>query len=64
MVGGGGCLKDLSPQVFHIRERAEIVGRGRAGLDGKGWHGAGIRHSVAGSGEQATSSHATAPDGG
>ena len=31
---------------------------------GQGWHGAGIRHSVAGSGEQATSSHATAPDGG
>ena len=37
-------------------------GRGRAGLDGKGWHGAGIQHSVAGSGERATSLHATVPD--
>ena len=39
----------------HVREKAEIGGRVRTGLDGKGWHGAGIRHSVAGSGKRATS---------
>ena len=52
----------LAPGANPFRQKSGKLGdRGRAGFDGKDWHGAGIRHSVAGSREQASSLHATVP---